>query len=289
MRPSETGRGQDPVSLLERRPGAEPREDLAGRGEGRCRLRRSAERHQAAPLAEQGVPLFVGHAEVAPPGGGGGEVRSPPTRTPRASPPAVPGCSPSRAAPAGVAMPAAESRCAARCRAASPSSPHDSAVLTASGTTSTTEAAARGAAKQSASRVERRLAPRLPAGARPTRRGARSPCPSDLALAALVHHPGMNGVGSDRLSATGRSTSAWSDRRTSRSHTSSVASTSGSRSATCLSASSHSPVLIETVHQRHAARVDVNVDPVASNELVRFEQSGALARAHRARRRRSWS
>ncbi len=66
-------RGQRDLRLRERRPGAEPREDLAGRGEGRCRLRRSAERHQAAPLAEQGVPLFVGHAEVVPADGGDGE------------------------------------------------------------------------------------------------------------------------------------------------------------------------------------------------------------------------
>ena len=36
---------------VERGPGAESREDLAGRGERRCRLRHLAERHQASPLA----------------------------------------------------------------------------------------------------------------------------------------------------------------------------------------------------------------------------------------------
>ena len=67
---------EDRVGLRQRRPGAEPREDLADRGQGRCRLGRSAERHQAAPLAQQGVPLFVGHAEVVPTLGGVGEGRS---------------------------------------------------------------------------------------------------------------------------------------------------------------------------------------------------------------------
>ena len=62
------------MGLLERRPGAEPREDLACRGEGRCRLRRSAERHEAAPPAEQRLGLLVGDLEVAPAGGGVGEV-----------------------------------------------------------------------------------------------------------------------------------------------------------------------------------------------------------------------
>ena len=59
-------RGKPLVCLGERRCGAEPREDLAGRGEGRCRFLRSSERHQAAPLTEQGLRLLVGHADPKP-------------------------------------------------------------------------------------------------------------------------------------------------------------------------------------------------------------------------------
>ena len=80
------------VSRMRRR-AREPREDLAGRGERRCRLRRSPERHQAAPPTKQSVPLFVGHAEVVPAAGGVGEAGrrrfvlaaglAPPARRPR--------------------------------------------------------------------------------------------------------------------------------------------------------------------------------------------------------------
>ena len=72
--PAECPSASSALGLLERRLRPEPREDLARLLEhGRC-LGRSAERHQAAPLAEQRLRLLVGHAEPVPAGGGVGEA-----------------------------------------------------------------------------------------------------------------------------------------------------------------------------------------------------------------------
>ena len=65
---------EEPIDLLECRLGSQPGEDLAGRSEGRCRLRCAAERQEAATTAQERVRFLIGHAEAAPARGGGGEV-----------------------------------------------------------------------------------------------------------------------------------------------------------------------------------------------------------------------
>ena len=183
---------KDRVRLGERRPGPEPREDLAGRGERRCRLGRSAERHQAAPLARAGrAPLRRARRSRAS-RRRRRRSRPPPPRARRAS------LGEQRIdarhdvlLAAAVSMPAARESTCSTTRAANPSSPQPMAVLTASGTASTIGDGGTRRLEAFREQIERGLALTAQEMHRRRRHQGIGPGPPDLALATLLHDPGQ--------------------------------------------------------------------------------------------------